>query len=294
MNARTNILMGLGLGLALIALLVASGSVYIVKETQRAVQLQFGKVVEADIQPGIHFKIPMIEQVITFDARLQVMDAEPGEFLTSEKKRMIVDSFIMWKIKDVERFYTRTQGRSTMAQILMSPRVNGGLKDKIASRTLVEVVTDEREQIMAELQQELNVIFEDELGIEVVDIRVKSVEFSEEVSETVYQQMRTERNRDAAEHRSQGREMAEGIRADADKQERIILAESYKEAEKIRGEGDAKAASLYAQAYGKDPKFYEFYRSLNAYKSSFKNKSDILLIDPESEFFDYMNGSRKK
>lgn len=275
-----------------LVLIVISSSFYIINETERGVKLQFGKVVEADIQPGIHWKIPMIEVVMKFEGRVQVLDAKPGEFLTSEKKRMIVDSFLMWKIEDVERFYTRTLGQVQRAEDLMSPRVNGGLKDKIASKTLSEVVTDQREQIMEDLGQELNTIFLDELGIRIVDIRIKSVEFSQEVSETVYDQMRTERNRDAAEHRSEGRERAEIIKADADKQESIIIAEAYRDAEKIRGEGDAKAANIYAKAYGKDPSFYAFYRSLNAYRSSFAKKSDILVIQPDSEFFKYLNQSR--
>ncbi len=288
MSMRMNILFVL----AALALMIISSSFFIINETERGVKLQFGKVVDADIQPGIHWKIPMIEVVKKFEARVQVLDARPGEFLTSEKKRMIVDSFVMWKIDDVERFYTRTLGQVQRAEDLMSPRVNGGLKDKIAARTLSEVVTDQREQIMEDLQKDLNTILLDELGIQIVDIRIKSVEFSQEVSETVYDQMRTERNRDAAEHRSQGRERAEVIRADADKQESIILAEAYRDAEKIRGEGDAKAANIYAKAYGKDPAFYAFYRSLNAYRASFAKKSDILVIEPDSEFFKYMNKAR--
>jgi membrane protease subunit HflC len=284
--------MNLALALSLVVLFIISGSFYIINETERGVKLRFGKVVVSDIKPGIHWKMPVIDQVKRFDGRVQVLDAKPGEFLTAEKKRMIVDSFIMWKIKDVERFYIRTQGQTQIAQMLMSPRVNGGLKDKIASRTLVEVVTDEREQIMDELQKEIDGIFHDELGIEVVDIRVKGVEFSAEVSETVYDQMRTERNRDAAEHRSEGRERAEGIKADADKQESIILAEAYRDAEKIRGEGDAKAANIYAKAFGRDPSFYEFTRSLTAYKNSFSNKADVLVIEPDSDFFRHMNKAR--
>jgi len=290
MNPKMNFVFALGA----VALFIISGSFYIVNETQRGVKVQFGEVVDADIKPGIHWKIPLIQEVKYFDGRLQVLDAQPGEFLTSEKKRLIVDSFIVWRIKDVERYYIRTQGEDAAARLLMGPRVNDGLKNKIAERTLHEVVAVERDQIMENLRQELDDIVGDELGIEVVDIRIKRVEFSKEVSETVYQRMRSERNRDAADHRARGRERAEGIKADADKQERIIIAEAYREAEKVRGEGDAKAANLYAKAYGKDPKFYEFYRSLSAYKASFANKSDVMVIDPDSEFFNYMNKSRGK
>lgn len=277
-----------------IAFFLVSGSVFIVNETERGVKLKFGEVVEHDIQPGIHWKLPIIHEVKRFDGRLQVLDAKPGEFLTAEKKRLIVDSFIMWKIKDVERFFIRTQGQTRVAQMLMTPRVNDGLKDKIASRTLSEVVTGERGKMMEELRDQVNGIVSEELGIEIVDIRVKRVEFSDDVSEKVYERMRAERNRDAREHRSQGKELAEGIRADADRQERIILAEAYRDAEKLKGDGDAKAASLYAKAFGKNERFYAFYRSLTAYKQTFSNKSDVMLIDPDSEFFDFMNKSRGK
>jgi membrane protease subunit HflC len=280
------------LALGAVALFFISGSFYIVNETQRGVKLQFGEVIDGDIKPGIHWKVPVIQQVKYFDGRLQVLDSEASEFLTSEKKRLIVDSFIVWRIKDVERYYIRTQGEEATARLLMGPRVNDGLKNKIAEKTLHEVVAVERDQIMDDLRLEIDGIVGEELGIEIVDIRIKRVEFSKEVSETVYQRMRSERNRDAADHRARGRERAEGIKADADKQERILIAEAYRDAEKIRGNGDAKAASLYASAYGKDPKFYEFYRSLIAYKQSFSSKSDIMVIDPESEFFNYMNKSR--
>ena len=198
----------------------------------------------------------------------------------------------MWKIKDVERFYIRTQGDSRVAQMLLLPRVEDGLKSKIAVLTLEQVIADQRGKIMEDLQTELDKIADQELGIEIVDVRIKKVELPEDVTEQVYRRMRAERSRDAAEHRSQGREVAEGIRADADRQERILLAEAYRDAEKTRGEGDATAANTYAAAYNKDPKFYEFYRSLGAYKASFGSKADIMVIDPKSEFFDYMNKAR--
>ncbi len=287
-----NIKINLAIGLSILLLFILSGSFYIINETQRGVKLQFGKVVDFDIQPGIHLKIPLIQIVKEFDGRIQVLDAKPSEFLTAEKKRLIVDSFIMWKIKDVERFYIRTQGDTRVAEMLLLPRVNDGLKSKIASHTLGQVITEQRAQIMEDLQKELNLIADQELGIEVVDVRIKRVEFSADVSEKVYERMRAERSRDAAEHRSQGKEVAEGIRADADRQERVLLAEAYRDAEKIRGEGDARAANIYSRAYSKDPQFYEFYRSLNAYKASFGTKADIMVVDPDSEFFEYMNKAR--
>jgi len=288
MNARLAMFAALGI----LVLFVLSGSFYIIQESERGVKLQFGKVVDFDIKPGIHFKIPMIQIVKKFDGRVQVVDAQPNEFLTAEKKRLIVDSFIMWKIKDVERFYIRTQGDARVARMLLLPRVEDGLKSKIAVLTLEQVIADQRGKIMEDLQFELDKIADQELGIEIVDVRIKRVELPEDVTEQVYRRMRAERSRDAAEHRSQGREVAEGIRADADRQERILLAEAYRDAEKTRGEGDAIAANTYAAAYNKDPKFYEFYRSLGAYKASFGTKSDIMIVDPKSEFFDYMNNAR--
>ncbi len=284
--------MNLVFALSAIVLFILSGSFYILNETQRGVLLQFGKVVEADIRPGIHLKIPLIQQVRHFDGRLQVLDMDSGEFLTSEKKRLIVNSFVVWRIKDVERYYIRTQGDERVARMLVAPRVEDGLKNKIAERTQNQVIAVERGRIIEELQREVNDIVGDELGIEVVDIRIKRVEFPTEVTDRVYDRMRAERNRDAAEHRSRGREVAEGIRADADKQEKIIFAEAYREAEKLRGEGDAEASRIYARAYTKDAKFYEFYRSLDAYKKSFANKSDIMIIEPTSEFFNYMKKAR--
>jgi modulator of FtsH protease HflC len=288
MNARLAMFAALGI----LVLFVLSGSFYIIQESERGVKLQFGKVVDFDIKPGIHFKIPLIQIVKKFDGRVQVVDAQPNEFLTAEKKRLIVDSFIMWKIKDVERFYIRTQGDARVARMLLLPRVEDGLKSKIAVLTLAQVIADQRGKIMEDLQQELDQIADQELGIEIVDVRIKRVELPEDVTEEVYRRMRAERSRDAAEHRSQGREVAEGIRADADRQERILLAEAYRDAEKTRGEGDAIAANTYAAAYSKDAKFYEFYRSLGAYKASFGTKADIMIVDPKSEFFDYMNNAR--
>lgn len=288
MNARLAMFAALGI----LVLFVLSGSFYIIQESERGVKLQFGKVVNFDIKPGIHFKIPMIQLVKKFDGRVQVVDAQPNEFLTAEKKRLIVDSFIMWKIKDVERYYIRTQGDARVAQMLLLPRAEDSLKSKIAVLTLEQVIADQRGKIMEDLQFELDKIADQELGIEIVDIRIKKVELPEDVTEEVYRRMRAERSRDAAEHRSKGREVAEGIRADADRQERILLAEAYRDAEKTRGEGDATAANTYATAYNKDPKFYEFYRSLGAYKASFGSKADIMVIDPKSEFFDYMNKAR--
>ena len=287
-NARLGIFAALGI----VILFILSSSFYIIQEAERGVKLQFGKVVNYDIKPGIHFKIPGIQVVKKFDGRIQVVDAQPNEFLTAEKKRLIVDSFIMWRIRDVERFYIRTQGESRVAQMLLLPRVEDSLKSKIAMLTLEQVIADQRGRIMEDLQKELNVIADQELGIEIVDVRLKRVELPTDVTEEVYRRMRAERSRDAAEHRSKGREVAEGIRADADRQERIILAEAYREAEKTRGEGDAIATATYASAYNRDPKFFEFYRSLGAYRSSFSTKADVMIVDPKSEFFDYMNKAR--
>lgn len=274
-----------------VALLIASNAMYAVKETERAVKLQFGEIVDADLKPGLGFKVPFIQELRRFDGRVLGLDAPPEEYLTVEKKRLIVDSFVMWRIKDVRVYYTAAGGFEENARRLLGPRVNEGLRNKFGQRSVDEVVSGEREALMLELTGELNPITVAELGIEVVDVRVKRIDLPSNVSQSVYDRMKAEREREAREHRSQGKEVAQGITADADREQRIILANSYKTAEEIRGEGDAEAAAIYAAAYSKDADFYSFYRSLSAYRSTFSNKGDVMLIDPKSEFFDYMKNS---
>lgn len=280
---------------ALIALvlLVISKSVYIVKETERGVKLQFGEVVDADLRPGLHFKIPFVNVVRTFDARVQTLDTRPQAFLTLEKKRLIVDSYVKWRISDVEKYYTATSGDAFRASDLLSTRIETNLRNQFGTRTLTEVVSGEREEVMDAVISSISQFTEQELGLEVIDVRVKRIDLPPEVSSSVYQRMRSERERLARELRSRGKELAEGIRADADRQSTVIMAEAYRDSETIRGEGDAEAARIYANAYNQDAEFYSFYRSLLAYKESFGSGSDVLLIQPDSEFFRYLQDYKR-
>ena len=277
-----------------VALLVASSSLFVVKETERAIMLQFGEVVQFDIQPGLHVKIPFMNTVRIFDARVLTLDARPQRYLTLEKKALIVDSFVKWRIHNVADFYTATSGDEFTAAKLLASRVDTGLRNQFGERTLTEVVSGERDELMTELRNELNLVVIADMGIEVVDVRVKRIDLPPEVSESVYGRMRTEREREARELRSQGKELAEGIRADADRQETIIAANAYRDSELVRGDGDAVAASTYSAAFNRDPEFYSFYRSLDAYRKTFGGGGDVMLIEPDSEFFKYMNQSNLK
>ena len=268
--------------------LVGSSTIYIVKETERAVLLKFGEVAEADVAPGIHFKIPVMNKVRKFDSRILTLDARPQAYLTLEKKRLIVDSFVKWRVKDVQKYYTATSGDEFKAAQLLSDRVDTGLRNQFGERTVTEVVSGEREELMTELTQGLSEIAIKELGVEVVDVRVKRIDLPQEVSESVYGRMRSEREREARELRSRGKELAEGIRADADRQKAVIEAEAYRESEEIRGEGDAIAAKTYADAYSANSEFYSFHRSLQAYRKSFGQQGDVLLLKPDSDFFKYL------
>ena len=268
--------------------LLAMSTLFIVKETERAVLLQFGRVIDADIKPGLHIKWPIINEVRIFDARVLTVDARPKRFLTLEKKGMVVDSFVKWRIADVGKYYTVTNGEETRAERLLAQRVNEGLRNAVAERSMEEVVSGERDQLMDELTTALNGFTQEALGIEVVDVRVKRMELPEQVSESVFNRMKAEREREAREHRSKGDEQAEVIRADADRQRTILEAEAYRDAELLRGEGDALAAAIYAEAFNKNPEFYSFVRSLNAYRDTFNNKNDVLLVDPNSDFFRYL------
>ncbi|MFK8019674.1 MAG: protease modulator HflC [Pseudomonadales bacterium] len=278
----------------LFIVLIASMSVFVVKETERAVLLKFGEIVRTDIQPGLHWKIPFINSVKIFDARILTVDVRPESFLTVEKKGVEVDWYAKWRISDVSKFYTATNGEERRAHGLLSQRINTGLRNQFGERTLHEVISGERDELMTELTKQINGIALTEFGIEVVDVRVKQIDLPPTVSGAVYSRMQTERQREAAEHRSQGRELAEGIQADADRKRIIIEAEAYREAERLRGEGDAVASAIYARAFNKDPEFYSFTRSLKAYEESFNSKGDVLLIDPDNDFFRYLNDSRGK
>ncbi len=278
-----------GLVLAVVAIFIGANTLYIVNEFQRGVLLRLGKVTDADLKPGLHVKIPFFDNIRLFDARVLTLDARAERFLTVEKKSMMVDSYVKWRIIDVGKFYTATNGEEDRAQRLLAQRINEGLRNQFAQRSLQEVVSGERDQLMVNIAVDLNTFTQTSLGVEIVDVRVKRIDLPDEVSDPVFSRMRAEREREAREHRSKGKEQAEIIRADADRQQTIIEAEAYRESEELRGEGDASAAAIYASAYNKDPEFYAFVRSLNAYKKTFSGKQDILLIDPESDFFRYLN-----
>lgn len=272
--------------------LVAWSSFYIVAQTERAVLLQFGRIVEADVQPGLHVKIPYVNQVRKFDARLLTLDSPTQRFLTQEKKAVMVDAYAKWRVSDAERFYTATSGLKQIADERLSRRLEAGLRDQFGKRTLHEVVSGERDGLMADITRSLNTMASKELGIEVVDVRVKAIDLPREVNRSVFERMSTEREREAREHRAKGSELAEGIRADADRQRRVLLAEAYRESEELRGDGDAQAAAIYAKAYSQDPEFYSFYRSLQAYRESFAKKSDVMVLDPHSDFFQFLNKAK--
>ncbi|UFH49124.1 protease modulator HflC [Pseudomonas sp. KNUC1026] len=282
----------IGLVVAIVLAIVAWNSFYIVLETERAVLLQFGRVVQPNVEPGLHVKVPVINQVRKFDARLMTLDAPTQRFLTLEKKAVMVDAYAKWRVKDAERFYTATSGMKQIADERLARRLESGLRDQFGKRTLHEVVSGERDALMNDITQSLNRMAGSELGIEVLDVRVKAIDLPKEVNRSVFERMSTEREREAREHRAKGNELAEGIRADADRQRRVLLAEAYRESEEVRGDGDAQSAAIYAKAYSQDPEFYGFYRSLQAYRDSFTSKSDVLVLDPKSEFFRYMEKAK--
>ncbi|MDG1206955.1 MAG: protease modulator HflC [Pseudomonadales bacterium] len=280
-----------GAFIALLVGVVGVNSLYVVTELERAVLLEFGEVVESDIKPGLHLKKPFINNVTKFDSRVLTLDAPPERFLTLEKKAVIVDSFAKFRVSDAQLFYTSTSGDETRAENLLRQRINNGLRNEISKRSLHEVVSGERDQLMNVLTERVDEVARLELGVEVVDVRVKKIDLPPEVSQSVYARMNTERDIEAREHRAQGQELAAGVRADAGRQREIVLAQAYAEAEGIRGDGDAQAASIYADAFNKDKEFYKFYRSMTAYKRTFSNRGDILLIQPNSDFFKYLNKS---
>ncbi len=275
-----------------ILVILLTQSLYVVKETQRAVLLRFGEIIQFDVSPGLHFKFPVINTVRKFDSRILTLDAPPQRYLTSEKKALMVDSFVKWRVKNVAKYFTTSGGDEERLKRLLIQRIDTGLRNEFGVRTVKEVVSGERDELMTKLATQLDLIAQKELGIEVIDLRVKKIDLPTEVSESVYNRMRTERERLARELRAQGNEVAAEIRAKADKAKTVILADAYREAEETKGDGDATATATYASAYSKNAEFYDFTRSLKAYQATFENKSDILLIDPESDFFKYLDNSK--
>jgi membrane protease subunit HflC len=275
--------------LVLFAVLALDG-VYLVHQTERALLLRFGAVRAADVQAGLHFKLPIADQVKVTDARVQTLDSPTEVFYTLEKKPLQVDAFVKWRVEDVLKYYTATQFDEQRAERLLTERTNEGLRNQISRRGMHEVVSGQRDALMQELTADLDNFMRRDVGVTVIDVRVKRIDLPAEVSSAVYDRMNSERQILARQFRATGRERALEIRANADREVVVIGADAYREAEQIRGDGDAKAAAVYAEAFGRDPEFYAFYRSMNAYASVFGNKDDLLVIDPSSEFFKYLNG----
>jgi len=274
-----------------VALIVASFSLFVVDQRQNAIVFRLGEVVNVKTKPGLYFKIPLVDNVRYFDVRILTIDtAEPERFLTSEKKNVLVDLFVKWRITDVRQYYVSVQGTEALAQTRLLQTINDGMRAEFGNRTVHEVVSGERDKIMNLMREKANDDAKT-IGVEVLDVRLKRVDLPQEVSVDVYRRMDAERKRVANELRSTGAADSEKIRADADRQREVILAEAYRNAQKIKGEGDAKATAIYANAYQQDPEFYAFYRSLEAYKASFRGRSDVLVLEPNSEFFKYLRSS---
>ena len=272
-------------------LVVLAMSIFTVDQRQYALVFQLGEVKRVITEPGLNFKIPMIQNVRYFEKRIITLDNnEPERFITSEKKNVLVDSFVKWRIVDPKLYYISVGGDEARAKIRLTQTVNAGLREEFGKRTVHDVVSGERDKIMNQMREKADIDART-IGIQIVDVRIKRVELPNEVSDSVYRRMEAERKRVANELRSEGSAEAEKIRADADRQREVIVAEAYRDAQKAKGEGDAKATSIYAQAFAPNPEFYAFYRSLEAYRASFRNKTDVLVVEPNSEFFKYMKNS---
>lgn len=275
-----------------VALIVLSLSLFTVDQRQAGVVFQLGEVVSIKREPGLYLKVPLIQNIRYFETRILTLDAvDPERFITSEKKNVLVDYFVKWRVIDVEKYYVSFKGDEKRAENRLAQTVNDGMRAEFGKRTVHDVVSGERDDIMETLRKSADVDAR-RFGVQVMDVRIKRVDLPSEVSESVYRRMEAERKRVANELRSTGGAEAEKIRADADRQREVIVAEAYRDAQSVKGEGDAKAAALYAAAYGKNPEFYAFYRSMESYKGSFKNKTDVMVLQPNSDFFRYMKSPR--
>ncbi|MBM3351021.1 MAG: protease modulator HflC [Betaproteobacteria bacterium] len=290
MNSAKNML-----SMIIVGLILLSASAFTVNQTQYVLVQRLGEIVDVKKEAGLYFKLPFIDNLKYFDNRILTLDWEqPAKFITSENKYMMVDSFIKWRIYDPKKYYVSIkEGGEAAAEDRLSKVVNAGLRAEFGKRTVRDVIAGERGVIMDNLRKQADVEAR-QMGIQVVDVRLKRVDYSEEISKSVFDRMIAERKRLANQLRSEGSAASEKIRADADKQREVIVAEAYRDAQKIKGEGDAKAAEIYNQSYSRNPEFYAFYRSTEAYKSSFKTKSDVMVLDPSSDFFKYMRSPTKK
>lgn len=286
-NNRSLLIVG---GLAAVAWL-ASNSLYVVDETERAVKLRFGEIIEENIQPGLHVKVPITQTVRTFDTRLLTLDTDTSRYLTQEQKAVIVDSYVKWQIVNPTRYYEATSGDEMVAERLIQPRVDEGLRNEFGRLNLQQIIAERRDDLMTGPTEELDELMREELGVAIRDIRIKRIDLPDDVTSAVFERMRSEREREAREWRAQGREEAERIRANADRRRQVLLAQANERSETLRGEGDAQAASIFSQAYSQDPEFFSFWRSLEAYRESFSGDDSLLVLEPDSDFFRYLNSS---
>lgn len=272
-----------------VLLMIASGCFYIISEKERGLVLRFGQIINSDLSPGLHVKVPVIDERKIFDGRLQTSELPSSRFLTQEKKAVIVDAYVKWRIDNVQEFYRSTSGDMFRANTLLSQRVESRLRNKFGSLTLTDVVSGQRDELMKEITEGVDEVAKKTLGLRVIDVRVRKIDLPSTVSESVFNRMQSEREKEAREYRARGQEAALIIQANADKQKQVIIANAKKEADIIRGEGDAEATVIYANAYSKDKQFYSFYKSLTAYKKSFSSPSDLLILNSDSAFFKYFN-----
>ena len=290
MNQQTKTLAIIG---GLVVLMLLSFSLFMVKETERAILFRLGEIVRTDYGPGLHFKIPFVNNVRKFEGRLMTLDVEPERYLTSEKKNVVVDAFVKWRIDDVARFYTSVGGDEAQGALRLSQIIKDSLRGEFGKRTIQEVISGERGQIMDLVTVSANKQAQ-EFGISLIDVRLKRIDLPGDISESVFRRMEAERSRVARELRSQGAEQAERIRADADRRRTEIVADAYSTSQQVRGDGDGRASEIYAKAFDKNKDFYAFYRSMEAYRSSFKDRSDVLVVDPKGDFFKYFNDANSK
>ncbi|WP_412971751.1 protease modulator HflC [Glaciecola sp. MF2-115] len=288
------------LAIVLIVLLaIGYGSIFVVKEGTRSIVVRFGKVVQDDdgktmvYTPGLHLKLAVFDKVKTLDARIQTLDEQPDRFVTIEKEDLIVDSYVKWKVQDFERYYLSTGGDRFQAESLLKQKVNNGLRSEFGSRTIKQIVSGERSELMDEAMKQASGS-SDELGIQIIDVRVKQINLPTEISDSIFNRMRSERAAAAREYRSEGKEQGEIIRANIDAKVTIMLADAERNARQLRGEGDAQSAKIYAETFSKDPEFYSFLRSMDAYRSAFNSKQDVIVLEPDSEFFNYLNSQSGK
>ncbi len=267
---------------------IGSSALFTVQEGNTALVFKFGEIIETNLKPGLHIKTPFVNSVKHFDARLQTLDSDPERYLTSEKKNLNVDSFVKWRITDASKFYTTMNGDIRLTNLRVGQIIKDSLRAEFGTRTVQEVISQDRTLIVEDIKKNTSKAVAS-FGVDIVDVQIKRVDLPKDINETVYLRMAAERNRVANDLRSQGAEAAERIRADADRQRTIIKSDAFRDAEKIRGEADAKSTKIYAYAYSKDAEFYAFYQSLNAYQTAFSNKSDIMILDPKSDFFKYFN-----